>query len=72
MMHLTIIRKNGKRYKLSQETGYHVLYFRPDSIKVNSISDKVDGRPGAVSSGIEVEGRPIRTSIVFEAYDFPD
>lgn len=72
MMHLTIIRKNGKRYKLSQETGYHVLYFRPDSIKVNSISDKVDGRPGAVSSGIEVEGRLIRTSIVFEAYDFPD
>lgn len=72
MMHLTIIRKNGKRYKLSQETGYHVLYFRPDSIKVNSISDKVDGRPGTVSSGIEVEGRPIRTSIVFEAYDFLD
>ncbi|MGR5971192.1 phage tail domain-containing protein [Bacillus cereus] len=72
MMHLTIIRKNGKRYKLSQGTGYHVLYFRPDSIKVNSISDKIDGRPGNVNSGTEVEGRTIRTSIVFEAYDFPD
>ncbi|MDA1849129.1 phage tail family protein [Bacillus cereus] len=70
-MHLIIERKNGKRYKLSKETGYIVLKFRPESIKVNRQRESVSGRP-PVSIGTEIEGRSIHTELLFTAYDFPD
>ncbi len=70
-MHLIIERKNGKRYKLSKETGYIVLKFRPESIKVNRQRESVSGRP-PVSFGTEIEGRSIHTELLFTAYDFPD
>ncbi|MBJ8111726.1 phage tail family protein [Bacillus cereus group sp. N6] len=70
-MHLIIERKNGKRYKLSKETGYIVLKFRPESIKVTRQRESVSGRP-PVSIGTEIEGRPIHTEILFTSYDFFD
>lgn len=70
-MHLIIERKNGKRYKLSKETGYIVLKFRPESIKVNRQRESVSGRP-PVSIGTEIEGRSIHTEILFTSYDFFD
>lgn len=70
-MHLIIERKNGKRYKLSKETGYIVLKFRPESIKVNRQRESVSGR-SPVSIGTEIEGRPIHTELLFTSYDFFD
>ncbi|MCQ6530657.1 phage tail family protein [Bacillus mycoides] len=70
-MHLIIERKNGKRYKLSKETGYIVLKFRPESIKVNRQRESLNGRP-PVSIGTEIEGRSIHTELLFTVYDFPD
>ncbi|MED0876553.1 phage tail family protein [Bacillus mobilis] len=70
-MHLIIQRKNGKRYKLSKETGYIVLKFRPESIKVTRQRESISGRP-PVSIGTEIEGRSIHTELLFTAYDFPD
>ncbi|RWS44122.1 phage tail family protein [Bacillus mycoides] len=70
-MYLTIEKMNGKQYKLSKETGYIVLKFRPESIKVNRQRESMRGRPSIVTSK-EVEGRPIHVEILFESYDFPD
>ncbi|QWH13264.1 phage tail family protein [Bacillus mycoides] len=68
-MHLIIERMNGKRYKLSKETGYIVLKFRPESIKVNRLREKIDGR-SPVSTGTEIEGRSIHIEILFESNNF--
>ena len=62
-MHLIIERLNGKRYKLSKETGYIVLKFRPESIKVNKQRESMMGRPPIVTDK-EIEGRPIHTEIL--------
>lgn len=70
-MHLIIERKNGKRYKLSKETGYIVLKIRPESIKVNGQRESISGRP-PIRIGTEIEGRSIHTELLFTAYDFPD
>ncbi|MEK4501835.1 phage tail family protein [Bacillus sp. FSL R12-0069] len=70
-MHLIIERLNGKRYKLSKETGYIVLKFRPESIKVNKQRESIMGRPPIVTDK-EIEGRPIHTEILFTSYDFFD
>ena len=70
-MHLIIERLNGKRYKLSKETGYIVLKFRPESIKVTRQRESVSGRP-PVGIGTEIEGRSIHTELLFTSYDFPD
>ena len=70
-MYLIIERMDGKRYKLSKETGYIVLKFRPESIKVNRQRESMSGRP-PVSIGTEIEGRSIHTEILFTAYDFFD
>lgn len=70
-MHLIIERLSGKRYKLSKETGYIVLKFRPESIKVNKQRESMMGRPPIVTDK-EIEGRPIHTEILFTSYDFFD
>ncbi|MCC2429865.1 phage tail family protein [Bacillus paranthracis] len=70
-MHLIIERLNGRRYKLSKETGYIVLKFRPESIKVNRQRESMMGRPPIVTDK-EIEGRPIHTEILFTSYDFFD
>lgn len=70
-MHLVIERMDGKRYKLSRETGYIVLKFRPESIQVNRQRENIRGRP-PVTTSKEVEGRSIHIELLFESYDFPD
>ncbi|MDA1620148.1 phage tail family protein [Bacillus cereus group sp. TH204-1LC] len=70
-MHLIIERLNGRQYKLSKETGYIVLKFRPESIKVNRQRESMMGRPPIVTDK-EIEGRPIHTEILFTSYDFFD
>ncbi|MES9694263.1 phage tail family protein [Bacillus toyonensis] len=70
-MYLIIERMNGERYKLSKETGYILLKFRPESIKVNKLRERINGRP-PINTGTEIEGRSIQVEILFEAYDFSD
>ncbi|PGB01867.1 phage tail family protein [Bacillus toyonensis] len=70
-MHVIIEKMNGERYKLSKETGYILLKFRLESIKVNKLTERISGGP-LIRLGTEIDGRFIHTDVLFTAYDFPD
>ncbi|PEP84134.1 phage tail family protein, partial [Bacillus toyonensis] len=67
-MHVIIERMNGKRYKLSEETGYTLLKFRPESIQVKKIEERITGGP-LICLGTEIDGRSIHVEILFHAND---
>ncbi|PEQ05498.1 phage tail family protein [Bacillus toyonensis] len=70
-MHLIIEKMNGERYKLSKETGYILLKFRPESVKVKKLNERISGGP-LINLGTEIDGRSIHVEILFISYDFPD
>ncbi|MCP1124558.1 phage tail family protein [Bacillus sp. 3103sda1] len=71
-MYLTIERMNGNKYILSKETGYFILYFRPESLQVNVNYEYIDGRDIPVEVSSQPQRRKIPMALLIESYDFPD